>query len=34
MTLNVYGSFIPSGADRDHWQKQTAAFEERRREAQ
>ena len=33
MTLNIYGQFIPSGADRDHWQKQTAAFEERRREA-
>lgn len=31
MTLNIYGQFLPSGADRDHWQKQTAAFEERRR---
>jgi integrase len=34
MTLNIYGTFIPDGADRDHWQQQTAAFEQRRREAQ
>jgi integrase len=33
MTLAIYGQFIPSGADRDHWQQQTAAFEQRRREA-
>lgn len=31
MTLNIYGQFIPSGADRDHWQKETQRYEERRR---
>lgn len=31
LTLSTYGQFIPSGADRDHWQQRTAEYEARRR---
>jgi integrase len=33
LTLSLYGQFLPSGADRDHWQQQTTEYEQKRREA-
>lgn len=34
ITLQTYGRFLPSAADRDHWERQASAHEARRREAQ
>jgi hypothetical protein len=33
LTLEVYGAFVPTGADRDHGEKLATEYEERRRAA-
>jgi integrase len=33
LTLDVYGAFVPTGADRDHAEKRATEYEERRRAA-